>query len=114
MQKVIALILALGCSVFVWAGQTADSTKQASLTLMFIGDVMGHGPQIRSAFNEKTNSYDYDDVFSRVSPLLEQADFAIANLEVTLAGAPFSGYPQFSSPDELDCGYPEKGAPASV
>ena len=109
MQKVIALILALGCSVLVWAGQSADSTKRESLTLMFIGDVMGHGPQIRSAFNEKTKGYDYDDVFSRVSPLLEQADFAIANLEVTLAGPPFSGYPQFSSPDELVDGLTNAG-----
>ena len=31
----------------------------------------------------------------------ESADVAIANLEVTLAGPPYKGYPQFSSPDAL-------------
>ena len=29
---------------------------------------------------------------------MENSDYAVANLEVTLAGPPFSGYPQFSSP----------------
>jgi poly-gamma-glutamate capsule biosynthesis protein CapA/YwtB (metallophosphatase superfamily) len=33
--------------------------------------------------------------------MLQDADIAIANLEVTLAGKPYKGYPEFSSPDEL-------------
>jgi poly-gamma-glutamate synthesis protein (capsule biosynthesis protein) len=36
-----------------------------------------------------------------VSPILDSVDVAIANLETTLAGAPYSGYPLFSSPDAL-------------
>ena len=62
---------------------------------------MGHGGQIESAYNPKTKGYDYDPVFSKIKPILERADIAIANLEVTLAGPPYSGYPQFSSPDAL-------------
>ncbi|MDX9847290.1 MAG: CapA family protein [Tenuifilaceae bacterium] len=80
-------------------GQQAQT--QQSLTLMFIGDVMGHDPQIKAAFDEETGHYNYDDVFARVSPIFKRADLTIANLEVTLAGPPYKGYPQFSSPDEL-------------
>jgi len=62
---------------------------------------MGHGGQIESAYNSKTKSYHYDPVFERIKPVIERADFAIANIEVTFAGPPYSGYPQFSSPDAL-------------
>ena len=66
-----------------------------------MGDIMGHGPQIRSAFQESKNKYDYQEVFNPLEEIISSVDFAIANLEVTLAGPPFMGYPQFSSPDEL-------------
>jgi poly-gamma-glutamate synthesis protein (capsule biosynthesis protein) len=36
-----------------------------------------------------------------VAPIIKSADLAIGNLELTLAGKPFKGYPQFSAPDEL-------------
>lgn len=62
---------------------------------------MQHGPQIEGAFNKTTGSYEYDNSFRYIKPVLESFDFAIANLEVTHAGKPYSGYPQFSAPDEL-------------
>jgi len=75
--------------------------SQDSLSLLFIGDIMGHGGQIQSAYDSDTKSYNYDPVFERIKPVIERADFAIANIEVTFAGPPYSGYPQFSSPDAL-------------
>jgi poly-gamma-glutamate synthesis protein (capsule biosynthesis protein) len=71
------------------------------LSLLFIGDIMGHDEQIRSAENKETHKYNYDEVFRYIKPILSQADISIANLELTLAGPPFSGYPRFSSPAEL-------------
>ena len=71
------------------------------LTLVFAGDIMGHDEQITEAWNETTKSYDYEPTFRYISPFIEQADIAIGNLEVTLAGPAYSGYPQFSSPDAL-------------
>ena len=47
------------------------------------------------------SNYNYEPTFRYVKPYIEQADIAIANLEVTLAGPPYKGYPQFSSPDAL-------------
>jgi len=71
------------------------------ISLLFIGDIMGHDEQIWSSENRETHTYSYDDVFRYIKPVISEADIAIANLEVTLAGAPYSGYPQFSSPAAL-------------
>jgi poly-gamma-glutamate synthesis protein (capsule biosynthesis protein) len=77
-----------------------DST--ATLQLLFIGDVMGHGPQVQSAQVVKNERYDYEPCFEYVKPIIESADLAIGNLEVTLPGKPpYRGYPQFRSPDDL-------------
>lgn len=78
-----------------------DTVENNTMSLLFIGDVMGHGPQIRSAYNPKTKSYTYDTVFYYMKNILSEPDFTIANLEVTLAGPVYKGYPQFSSPDAL-------------
>jgi poly-gamma-glutamate synthesis protein (capsule biosynthesis protein) len=61
---------------------------------------MGHDSQINSA-KQPNGNYNYSEVFKYVKPIIEDADIAIANLEVTLAGPPYKGYPQFSSPDTL-------------
>jgi hypothetical protein len=85
---------------FEVAGQV--STLPANkLSLLFIGDIMGHDEQIWSAENRENHTYSYDTVFTYVKPLISEADIAIANFEVTLAGAPYKGYPQFSSPASL-------------
>ena len=72
-----------------------------TVSLIFTGDIMGHSPQYKAAYDAKTNSFDYSPCFRYVKPYIEQADFAIANLEVPLGGMPYSGYPNFSSPDAL-------------
>lgn len=78
-----------------------DTLKEQTMSLLFIGDIMGHGPQIRSAYNYKTKTYNYDTVFYYMKDIMSEPDFTIANLEVTLAGPVYKGYPQFSSPDAL-------------
>lgn len=76
-------------------------SSQSTMSLIFLGDIMGHGGQIEAAHDPVNRSYNYNDVFSQLEEIIAKPDFAIANLEVTLAGKPFSGYPQFSSPDAL-------------
>lgn len=70
-------------------------------SLIFAGDIMGHSPQFQAAYNSVTKTYDYDVCFNYVKSYIDSADIAIANLEVPLAGSPYSGYPNFSSPDAL-------------
>ncbi len=77
------------------------SSKPDTISFLFAGDIMGHDEQIWSAENRENHTYNYDDVFSYIKPVISEADIAIANFEVTLGGPPYSGYPQFSSPAAL-------------
>jgi poly-gamma-glutamate synthesis protein (capsule biosynthesis protein) len=72
-----------------------------SVTIIFAGDIMGHDAQIEGAYDSSSQSYNYEPTFRYISDYIADADIAIGNLEVTLAGPPYKGYPQFSSPDEL-------------
>ena len=72
---------------------------QDTLRLTFIGDVMQHMPQISGA--KYNGIYSYDSCFIYVAKNLSDADITLANLETTLPGPPYSGYPQFAAPDEL-------------
>ena len=74
-------------------------SAQERITLLFVGDLMQHDAQIKAA--QTTDGYDYTDCFKHVKPEIEAADIAIANLEVTLGGKPYRGYPSFSAPDEF-------------
>lgn len=82
--------------------------KEDTLTIMIMGDIMMHENQIRSA--RKDGTYDFSSYFSLISDEIQDADIAVANMEFTLAGEPYSGYPCFSAPDEYayylaDCGF---------
>ena len=77
--------------------QQASATSQVKL--LFVGDLMQHQAQIDAA-RRADGSYDYRHCFSLVRERIAQADIAIGNLEVTLGGPPYRGYPTFSSPDE--------------
>jgi poly-gamma-glutamate synthesis protein (capsule biosynthesis protein) len=71
---------------------------------------MGHTPQITSAEKVKNKEYDYSACFQYVKPVLEKADLAIGNLELTLPGKPpYTGYPMFRSPDALAKALKEAG-----
>lgn len=90
-MKQLLLVLCIACALV--------RVQAQQLNLLFLGDFMQHGPQIEAA-KDSTGAYNYDHYFDYINPLIHTADLTIANLEVTLAGAPFSGYPQFSAPDE--------------
>lgn len=86
------------------------NTEPTSLKMLFVGDVMGHDAQIKSAYNSKTGKYNYTACFKYLEPIIAQADIAVANLEVTLPGVPpYAGYPHFRSPDELAKGLKDSG-----
>ena len=78
------------------------------ITLLFAGDLMQHQGQIDAA-RRPDGSYDYTPCFQYVKEEVSRADVAIANLEVTLAGRPYRGYPQFSAPDEYAQAVKEAG-----
>ncbi|MDO4164256.1 MAG: CapA family protein, partial [Bacteroides sp.] len=95
--------------VFIALLYSVTLSAQERITLLFVGDLMQHQAQIDAARTPQ-GEYDYSACFSRVKQQISQADIAIANLEVTLGGAPYRGYPAFSAPDSyltsiLDAGF---------
>ena len=82
------------CNVCALA-QTIDS-----ISIYFAGDIMQHEAQLKAALRAD-GTYDYTGCFTQVTPEIEDADIAVCNFETTLGGVPYSGYPQFCSPDEL-------------
>lgn len=72
-----------------------------TVSVMIIGDVMMHSRQL---------DYDCRQFLEGIRATLQDADIAIANMEFSLGGPPYSGYPAFSAPDEYaryiaeDCG----------
>lgn len=99
------------CVFSMLDGHAQDTTR---LSLLFGGDVMGHDSQIASAYSSTQKAYDYTSCFQYIKPWISSPDLALANLEVTLAGPPYKGYPQFSSPDALAVTLKDAGFDALV
>lgn len=75
-------------------------TGPDTVRIRVIGDVMMHSKQLE---------YPMGPFLEELAPDLKAADIAVANMEFTLAGKPYSGYPCFSAPDQYadyvaDCG----------
>ena len=83
---------------------TVDTPQVHHISLLFAGDLMQHGPQIKGAL-QADGTYDYTECFRYMRNEISEADVAIANFETTLAEKPYTGYPTFSAPDAFlrDC-----------
>ncbi len=66
--------------------------------LMFVGDAMQHSGQYNAA-HRGGDTYDYSQYFSHIENDIFWGDLSVVNLECSLGGAPYSGYPCFSAPD---------------
>ena len=86
----------------------AKEDTTTTLTLLFAGDMMQHAGQIKAA-QCADGTHDYSECFTYVKEQIEAADLAIANLEVTLGGKPYTGYPMFCAPDEFATAIKEAG-----
>lgn len=83
--------------------EVVEEIEDIEVRFTFTGDIMGHSPQIESAWDEALGAYNYEPVFEYVRPHFEDSDVVFGNLELVLAGPDYaySGYPQFNSPDSL-------------
>ncbi|MDR0570414.1 MAG: CapA family protein [Clostridiales Family XIII bacterium] len=88
-------------AITVAALEDSHAAEPTSARLLFAGDVMVHEPQLLAQFDNTTKDYDFRNNYSFVKPYIESADLALCNLETTLGGSPYRGYPSFSSPDSL-------------
>lgn len=83
--------------------------KQDTLTVCFMGDMMMHTEQIETALRNN-GTYNFSSYFKLIENKIKDADLAVANMEFTLGGLPYAGYPCFSAPDSFathlaDCGF---------
>ncbi|MCF0167479.1 MAG: CapA family protein [Bacteroidales bacterium] len=77
-----------------------------TIRLTFIGDVMGHMPQITHGLKsgapaDDPASYDFSSWFRYVKCYFDRADISVANMEFTCGVTPYTGYPTFSSPASI-------------
>lgn len=77
--------------------------KISTATILSTGDLLFHERVINSGLDKETGEYNYDSIFQYIKGYVEQADYAVANMEGTLAGNTngykYSGYPCFNTPD---------------
>ena len=78
-------------------------TIVSTATISATGDVLMHMPLVNSG--KVSGGYDFTGMFQYLDEYAAQADYAVANLETTLAGTEngysYSGYPCFNCPDEI-------------
>jgi poly-gamma-glutamate synthesis protein (capsule biosynthesis protein) len=79
-------------------------TVTGSATIGATGDMLMHMPCVRPAL-QADGSYDFGSYFANFSSYVQAVDYAVANLETTLAGTgngyKYSGYPNFNCPDGI-------------
>ena len=79
----------------------AKIPEQVNLHIVFCGDIMTHGNQIRAA-KRKDGTHDFSHYFDNTRSYIQAADLAVCNCETTMAGGDaYTGYPRFNTPDAL-------------
>lgn len=77
---------------------------ESTATLAATGDVLMHKPVIDTG-TVTGGEYDFSSIFTYFADYVTAADYAVANLETTLAstdnGYKYSGYPRFNCPDGI-------------
>lgn len=75
----------------------------STATILSTGDILMHKPVIDVSWSG--GSYDFESIFRYIAEDVTAADYAVANLETTLAstdnGYQYSGYPNFNCPDDI-------------
>lgn len=76
----------------------------STATIGATGDILMHMPVVNNGY-QSDGTYNFDSVFQYLSAYSSSVDYAVANLETTLAGTGngynYSGYPCFNCPDEI-------------
>ena len=92
------------------AEQSHVVTITGRATVLAAGDLMTHLPIVRSG--QVGSDYDFSYIFQYVQPYVENADYAVVNLETTLSGTEgkeYTGYPKFNAPDQIAGGAAKVG-----
>lgn len=78
------------------------------LRISAVGDIMLHDYQMRKAYRNDTDTFDFSPVFQQIQPYLDEADLLIGNLETVFGGKKkgrdtsvfgYGTFPYFNAPD---------------
>jgi hypothetical protein len=103
----IFILLISGCDQQInlnsSAAELKESESDTEARLIAVGDILMHMSVIRSGYNPKKKVYNFKNIFKQVKPIISTGDWAIANLETTVAGSKlgYSGYPLFNAPAQI-------------
>lgn len=79
---------------------TTEEDLSSSFTIGMVGDVLFHSPLFKGGAQED-GSYNFEYMYKDLAADVKALDYSIANMEGTLAGPPYSGFPTFSGPDAI-------------
>jgi len=83
----------------------------STATIVSTGDILMHKPVIDTGWVD--GAYNFESIFRYITEDVSAADYAVANLETTLAstdnGYSYSGYPNFNCPDAIVDGARDAG-----
>lgn len=86
-------------------------TQTGSATIGATGDMLMHMPCVNGAATG--DGYDFTPYFARFAQYVQAVDYAVGNLETTLAGLDagykYSGFPNFNCPDQIVSSLKEVG-----
>ena len=75
-----------------------------SATILSMGDIVMHNAIREAAYDKNTETYDFTPMFSLIEPIIQEADYAMINIDGVAIG-PFKGewysFPRFNTPAEL-------------
>ena len=82
--------------------QNVPTEISQTLKIMMVGDMLMHLNVTESGFKED-GTKNYDHLFQRILPDIQEADIKIVNEEIVFAGEDmgFSGYPMFNTAEEV-------------
>jgi len=102
----VVLVAACAFLLIKFAGEDVvpiaeEKPEPVDISITCAGDIVLHEPNIRSAYDSGTDTYQFDEPFAYIKPYIESADLALCTIETTFPGKPYTGYPTFRGPETL-------------
>ena len=80
--------------------ENAEIHEVSRAKISVTGDVIIHNALLKTATVSK-NKYNFDYIYKYFKSYVSASDSAVTNLETTLGGSDYTGYPVFNTPDSL-------------
>lgn len=81
----------------------SNMEKDKEVSIIAVGDILVHDEQLKAAYIEESNTYDFNNNFEYIKKYIQDADISYATAEGTYVGKEetYSGYPLFNSPESM-------------